>query len=311
MKIIFFGTPDFVLPVLKILRQHYEVAAVITNPDQKSGRKQIPVKTPVKIRAEENNIQVFTPKNLDEQFETNIASLAPNLFVVAAYGKIIPETMLQIPKWGAINIHPSKLPKYRGPSPLQSLILDGENHSNISFIQMDAKMDHGPILSTLPFIIKNNDTFKTLAIRVFQEAAEMLPTVIDKYIKGGISPVPQDDSQSTYCQRISRQSGYIDLSNPPEKDIFNRMIRAYYPWPGVWTRLRGLVSSSTHRSGGFGEQAAEKIIKFFPSVSHPERGKGSQKFLLQMEGKNIVSYPTFVSGYPGIKPLLDPLISEE
>jgi methionyl-tRNA formyltransferase len=283
MNIIFFGTPQEVVPVLENLFKHFDVIAVITTPDQKAGRKQLLTPTPVKIFAQTHNITVLQPEN-NNSLHSLISNLKSDLLIVAAYGKLIPNDVLKLPTHGAINIHPSLLPKYRGPTPIQTALLNGDNTSGITFIKMDEQMDHGPILHQIPFTLEETDTFGWLMQSKFAQAAQILPHVIENYISGKLKPILQDDSQATYTKIITKQDGYIDLSNPPDPEQLDNMIRAYYPWPTVWTKIR--------------IKNQELRIKFLP------------KQQLQLEGKNPVALKDFLNGYPEIKEKIEKLFDE-
>lgn len=268
LKIIFFGTPDFVIPILETLNNQFDLIAVVSTPDASAGRKQIMTPSPVALEAEKAGINILKPSQFSDSLITGLTDLSPDLFIVASYGKIVPQTVLNIPRLGSINIHPSKLPKYRGPSPIQSQILDGVTDSGVTFILMDAQIDHGPILKTVPFQIKPEDTFRSLHYSMFESSARELPAVIVKYASGEIKPEPQDHGQAAFCTHITRTDGYFDIDNPPSPDRLDRMIRAYYPWPTAWTRWNG------------------KVIKFLPDSK------------IQIEGKNPVNIKEFLNGYP-------------
>lgn len=194
-----------------------------------------------------------------------------DLIVVASYGKILSAEILKAPKYGAINIHPSSLPKYRGPSPIQTQILDGVKESAVTFIKMDEEVDHGPVLKKIPFEILEDDTFQSLAEKAFILASENVVNVIEGYVNKQIDPVPQDHSQATFTKIIKKEDGFINLDNVPSSEVLGKMIRAYYPWPGVWTKFK--INSR------------EKIVKLLP-------GK-----MIQVEGKNPMSYADFINGY--------------
>lgn len=268
LKIVFFGTPSFVIPVLESINQKFNLIGVVTTPDALVGRKQILTASPIAQKAEELNIPVIKPQQYNNLTIEQLKMLQPDLFIVASYGKIIPQSILDIPKLGSINIHPSKLPLYRGASPIQSQILDGVADSGISFILMDAEMDHGPIIQLSAFSFQPSDTFQSLHYNMFKKAAEELPTIIEKFVSGEIKPQAQDHTKATFCGHITRESGYFDIENPPSKEKIDRMIRAYHPWPSAWTRWNG------------------KIVKFLPE------GK------MQMEGKNPVTKKEFLNGFP-------------
>lgn len=284
MKIIFFGTPDFVISVLKKLIDNFTVVGVVTAPDTIQGRKKLLTPSPIKQFTLENNpaIPILAPEQFNNVAIQQLSELQPDLFVVAAYGKIIPQSILEIPKNGALNIHPSLLPKYRGPSPIQTALLNGDQVSGVSIIQMDAKMDHGSILNQWKIPLQPNDTFQSLHFSMFQDAADKLPQIIEDYSEHKIQVKPQDESQVTFCQIITRESGYFDSTTPPDPQTLDRMIRAYYPWPTAWTRVKL-------------KNGEEKIMKLFPE------GK------IQMEGKNIVTMKEFLNGYPELKQLLEQL----
>jgi len=221
-----------------------------------------------------------------------------DLGVVAAYGKILTKDELETPKFGCINVHPSLLPKDRGPSPIQQAILNGDKVSGITIIKMDDRVDHGPIIYQESLGLSDIDNFDTLSKKMFQRSAEILPKIIKDFSTGRMKTIPQNHNQATYCDKLTRESGYFAIDHPPSPDKLDKMIRAYYPWPGVWTKWQG------------------KIVKFLPSSSHPERSEGSltnvssnelrdsslvaqnDKFLLQMEGKKPVSKKDFLNGYP-------------
>lgn len=284
MKIIFFGTPDFVVPVLNSLSTSFDVVGVVTTPDTREGRKKILTPSPVKkaYLAKNPDGTVLTPQQLNNEILQELQSLNPDLFVVAAYGKIIPQSILDIPAYGSINIHPSLLPKYRGPSPIQSAILDGEKITGVSIILMDSQMDHGPLLSQWEHPISDHDTFASLHHILFQQAAEKLPNVIKEFIQNKLTPHTQDESQATYCQKIEKEDGHIELNAPPPPDRLDRMIRAFYPWPTVSTKI-------TLKNG---EQKTMKLL--------PEKK-------IQIEGKNVMSIKDFLNGYPTLKETINRL----
>ena len=216
-----------------------------------------------------------------------------DLIVVAAFGKILSKEVLDAPKYGSINIHPSLLPKYRGPSPIQAAILNGDKISGITIIKMDEEMDHGPVIYQESLDLSDKDNFDILSKKMFLRASEVLPQIIEDFVQGEIKPKEQNSTSATYCKLLTRESGYFDIDHPPSSEILNRMIRAYYPWPGTWTRW----SPSRYPDPAQPEKDL-KIVKFLPSISHPELDSGSIKFLIQMEGKKAISLRDFLNGYP-------------
>lgn len=233
-SILFFGTSGFAVPVLEaLIRNGYALAGVVTNQDEPAGRKRVLTPPPVKVCAARHGIPVFQPEKLNpENFAREIP--AANLFVVAAYGKIIPQAILDIPKYGALNIHPSLLPRWRGPSPIQHTILAGDPKTGVSIIKIDAQMDHGPIVAqtSIKYPVSSIQ-YQELHDRLANLGADLLIRIVPKWIAGAITPTPQDDTKATYCKLLTKNDGRIDWIKPAE-DI-ERAIRAYRPWPGTWT----------------------------------------------------------------------------
>ncbi|CAN5204611.1 methionyl-tRNA formyltransferase [soil metagenome] len=293
-KIVFWGTPSFVVPVLETLTKHFTVVGVVTTPDEKIGRHHLLTPTPVKQYCIDTSLQIpiFTPNTIQELNDVakeHLTSLKPDLFVVAAYGKIIPDAIINLPRLGSINIHPSRLPDYKGPSPLQETILSGDSETAVTIIQMDADVDHGPILSVKPLAISQSDTFLTLATKAFQLGAKMLPETIEQLHKGEIIPQEQDHNKATFTSHITKQDGFFDSTQPPTPAQLDRMIRAYYPWPTAWTRLHLSSSGSTQ----------EKILKFLPGN------------MLQVEGGRPMSLKDFTNGHPDMRALISSLILQQ
>ena len=199
---------------------------------------------------------------------------------VASYGHILSKEELNYPKFGCINIHPSLLPKYRGPSPIQSAILNGDNQTGVTIIKMDEEIDHGPIIYQETIELSSIDNFDILSKKMFQHSADILPKIIEDFVEGKITPIPQEHDKATYSGKLTRERSYFDINNPPSAEVLDRMIRAYYPWPGVWTLWNN------------------KIVKFLPSTSHPELDSGSIKYVVQMESKKPISFKDFLNGYP-------------
>lgn len=270
-KVVFLGTPSYVDPIIEKLEANFDL-----------------IKT---IRSTDVDLSVLKDLN-------------PDVIIVASFGKIIPQSVLDIPKLGTINIHPSALPEYRGPSPIQYQLLDGISQSAITFILMDAEMDHGPILRQIPFEIKSNETFESLVIKMFGESANYISEVINNLIEDTSTPVQQNHDEATFTKMIKKDSGYFEIDNPPDKEKFEKMIRAYHPWPGVWTIWR--------QSQGESVKGKEKIIKFIPQsvIARPQSDEAISKnnFLIQMEGKKATTIKDFLNGYSNF-PLRDYLNS--
>ncbi len=256
LRIVYFGTPGFVLPVIKALQNNFELAGIVTTKNP----------SPTKDYANEQNIPVLDPEKLDEQFIEDLKALNPDLIVVGAYGKIIPQEVLDIPKHGSLNVHPSLLPKYRGASPIQSALLNGDKETGVSIMVMDEKMDHGPVINTSVISISEEDNNLTLSNKLFETAAKQLIKLIPDFVLGKVKGQVQDHDKATFCKLIKKETGYFEIDTPPSN--LKNMARAYYPWPTAWTKWNG------------------KIIKFLPDN------------MIQMEGKKPTKLADFLRGYP-------------
>ncbi len=237
-KIIFFGTPKFSAIILqKLVDNNYKPSLVITAPDKPVGRDSKSTPTPVKIVAKNNSIPVKTYGSLKgrEDVEKEIKKHKPDLIIVAAYGKIIPQNILDIPKIYPINIHGSILPKLRGASPVQYAILEGLTETGVTLMIMNDKMDEGDILKIKKIPIELTDTSPDLFQKMADVSANFLIDSLPEIISGKIKPQPQDHTQSTYTKLINKQDGKFDFQNPPSN--LTNMIKAYFPWPGVFTEI--------------------------------------------------------------------------
>jgi len=232
-KIIFFGTSEFAVPSLRALIGDgvFEVAAVITRPDRPVGRKQIIAPPPVKAAAEEAGIKVYQPEKIKE-FLAEMKKIAPDAAVLASYGKIIPEEMLAIPRFGFVNVHASLLPAYRGASPIEAAILNGEKATGITIMKMDSGLDTGGILAQNSLKITTSDTAETLEKKLALTGAELLPETLKNYFSGELEAKPQDNSLASYAPALKKEDGRIDWNLPAEK--IERLTRAMNPRPGAF-----------------------------------------------------------------------------
>lgn len=237
IKIIFLGSSEFAVPALTALvRAGYRLAAVITPPDKPAGRRQELAVPPVKQAAQRRNLPVWQPKKISDT-EARLAALKPDILVVAAYGQIIPPRILTIPRRGCLNIHPSRLPRYRGASPIQAAILNGDKKTAVTLMLMDEQLDHGPIISQQTVDISPQDTGQSLTVKLARQAAHLLIETLPQYLDGKIKPVSQDDAQATHTKPLSRADGRINWRKSAEE--IARQVRAFYPWPGTWTEIDG------------------------------------------------------------------------
>ncbi|MFA6171851.1 MAG: methionyl-tRNA formyltransferase [Patescibacteria group bacterium] len=236
IKTVFAGTPDFAAPFLKALFQadNFEVAAVITQPDKPAGRRRELKKPPVKILAEELGLPVYQPEKISGASHL-IRGI--DLLVVAAYGQIIPKELLLLPKYGCVNVHASLLPKYRGASPIQAAILNGDSETGITIMKMGAGLDTGPILGQNIVSIEAAETTGTLFSKLVSAGLDVFVPILEKYVRGEIMPEAQDDRRASYVRTLKKSDGQIDWKKSAV-DI-ERMVRAYSPWPGAFTKADG------------------------------------------------------------------------
>jgi methionyl-tRNA formyltransferase len=276
MKIIFFGTPDYVLPVLEKLHKYYEIVAVVTQSPKPMGRKKILTYSSVDNWAYKHSLASSAGKTKIPKFYDFSNLPKADMGICAAFGMIIPKVVLNHFKYGILNIHPSLLPKYRGASPIQSAIVNGDTTTGVTIIKMDEKMDHGPILTSFKEEILPDDTFETLRIRLFERSVEVLLNLIPNFVKGKIHLKPQGENLATFCKIVSKQDGFINLEKDSPKSIEAKQ-RAYSPWPGIWTNLKN------------GKRL--KILK-----CHLEKDELILEEV-QLEGKGPVSWNQFKSAY--------------
>ncbi len=235
MKIVYFGTPEFSADFLRALIADAEidVVGVVTQTDELQGRKKVLTPPPTKAVAGEHNVPVFQPTKLkDATFFDALINLNADLFVVIAYGRIIPQAILDIPKLGCVNVHPSLLPKLRGPSPIISAIVNGEKETGVTIMQIDADMDHGPILAQTSFSIAPNETSASLTQKVVVHGVPLLINTLKRFFAGTVTPQEQNHPDATFCKMLSREDGHIDWSQSAE--AIDAKIRAYTPWPGTF-----------------------------------------------------------------------------
>lgn len=231
----FFGTPDYAVIVLEKLKARgFNIAFVATNPDRPQGRKMLLTPPPTKVWAEAHGVTVLQPETLkDPAFEEKLRTFSCDVFVVMAYGKIIPDSILNIPAHKTLNIHPSLLPKFRGPSPIEAAILADEKTTGVTIIRLDKEMDHGPIVAQKEYTAETwPPKAHELGTHLVTEGAELLISILPDWIAGKIQEKEQDHSQATYCKMIKKEDGLIDLSDDAYKNFLK--IRAYDGWPSAY-----------------------------------------------------------------------------
>lgn len=239
MRIVFMGTPDFAVPILKaLIESRHEVAAVYTKPDEPKGRSGRLTPSPVKEFALLHGIPVVTPKSLKKPERVEkLRSFSPDAIVVAAYGLILRKEVLELPKYGCINVHASLLPKYRGAAPIQWAILNGERFSGVTIMQMNEGLDTGDILKTVEIPLDEKETAGSLFDKLSVLGAEPLLQVLDEAEAGTLHPVPQTESPTEYAKMLTKEMGKLDFSESAV--VLERKIRGFSPWPSAYSTLNG------------------------------------------------------------------------
>ncbi len=232
MKIVFMGTPDYAVKTLeKLIEEGHEILAVFAQPDKPVGRKHILTPPPVKVCALQHNIPVYQPQTLkDAETVELIKSFEPDFIVVVAYGKILREEVLNIPKFACVNGHASLLPKYRGSAPIQWSIINGEKVTGITTMLMDKGIDTGDILEQAEVLIGEDETAEQLFERLSEISADLMVSTLQKLQKGEITPIKQDESKATYAPIIKKEMALLDFNNKTAKEICCA-VRGYYSWP--------------------------------------------------------------------------------
>jgi methionyl-tRNA formyltransferase len=305
MRIIFMGTPEPAVPTLKqLIEQGHEVLAVFTQPDRPVGRHQVLTPPPVKLLAEQHGMAVYQPEKIknNEEVRQVFQSLAPDLTVVVAYGRILPPWLLAIPKLGCVNVHFSLLPKYRGAAPVNWAIARGEPETGVTTMLMDEGMDTGPILLQRKCELGSDETAPELMERLALVGAELLSETLEGIQSGSVAPVPQDHSQATSAPMLKREDGLIDW-NLTAQEIRNRL-RGFQPWPGAWTMLKGTRLMIWRAEAEPGSSEAERHV--LPGTLSEMRkdafaigcGGGSQLIVkeVQLEGKKRLGAGEFLRG---------------
>lgn len=292
-KIVFFGTSELAIPSLENLKHdnRFDVVGVVTQPDKPVGRKAVMTPPQVKIAAQALGItEIRQPETLkDEAFRAWIEALAPtcDAFVIVAYGRILPQWLLDLPKQGIVNLHPSLLPRWRGPSPIQAAIAAGDTMTGVSIMKIDAGMDHGPLLAQVEEPILPTDTGKALHDRLATLGGNILPGILADYLAGTIEPQEQDHSQATVCKILSRDDGKLDTLKTAQELV--RLVRAYQPWPGTWTEYEG------KRLKIISARIIPKILSDVPCLECTD-GTVLELTTVQPEGKKQMSGQEYLRG---------------
>lgn len=298
IKTLFFSSSEISLELLKALSadNRFRILGLVCKPDKEAGRNLNVKEGVLKQFALCNKIPVFQPDNLEtESIFENFKKLGADIFLTFAYGKILSEKYLSLPKLFPINIHASILPKYRGASPIQSAILNGESETGISIMKMEKKMDTGPVFSIIKIKIEPNHTALDLFKLIAKDSAVLLPdllaTLNDKTVFN-----PQEDSNASYCSKLEKNDGFLNFNHSTEQIL--RMFRAYYPWPSIWTNYMGKrlklleIQGSTYK-------LQSGVVSFTDGNLYIGTSDASIRVIkLQVESKQAVSADAFINGHP-------------
>ena len=317
LRIIYMGTPQFAVPALEtlivgskpglVLQEGYEIVTVITRPDKPSGRGKEVVYSPVKQLALSQEIPVWQPGSLKRQENIEmLAAYQSDLFIVAAFGQILPQAVLDLPRYGTLNIHASLLPKYRGVSPISEAILQGDTETGVTIMLIDAGVDTGPILLQRAIPIAEDDTTGSLTLKLAALGASALLEALPLWVQGKITPQPQDERFASHTHRLHKEDGKIDWNRPA--DVLARTVRAFTPWPGAYTnwgnKILKIISAHTIQSDPGSEARAGAVSLRKENGLQTlivATGKGLLILeKLQLEGKKVTSADEFLRGYSHI-----------
>ena len=301
MRIVFMGTPEFAVPPLEALVSNgYEVVAVYTQPDKASGRGLTVEESPVKKAALKLNLNVLQPANLKSaETRAHLAELKPDAIVVAAFGQILPQSVLEIPPFGCINIHPSLLPRFRGVAPVPAAILNGDAFTGVSIMLMDKGVDTGPVLTRAQISVSPQDTTDLLMEKLSLIGAQLLLDTLPRWFRKEIAPQPQNDTNATYTKMLTKEAGEIDWKLPA-LEIWRR-VRAYQPWPGCYTRWQGkqlkILEAVALVREGIAETGKVVAVKEGSPAFGVVSGDGILGVVkVQLEGKKAMTSEEFLRG---------------
>ncbi len=302
MKIVYMGTPDFaVLPLRAMKEAGYEVAAVVTQPDKPKGRGKTMLPTPVKEEAVSLGIPVHQPAKVrDPEFQETLKGIAPDLIVVAAFGQIIPKTILTLPRFGCINIHASLLPKYRGAAPIQQAVIDGEKESGVTIQKMGEGLDTGDMISKEVVVLSKEETGGSLFDKLSKAGADLLVKTLPSIFDGtAVYEKQPEESPTPYAAMITKQMGLLDFTKSAE--VLERLVRGLNPWPSAYTFLNGKTLKVWKSSVGEekGSALPGTVVKTDRRGIHVAC---CEKTLIleeiQLEGKKRMDADAFLRGYP-------------
>lgn len=301
MKIVFMGTPDFAVGTLKALIQAgHEITLVVSQPDKPKGRGHELVPTPVKAVALEHNLRIYQPEKLrGEIAEEMIRSTEADVIVVAAFGQLIPKSILEMKRYGCINVHGSLLPKYRGAAPIQWAVIDGEKESGITIMQMDSGLDTGDMLLKAAIPLFPKETGGSLFDKLSALGASLCVEALEKLEAGSLKPEKQGESPTPYAKMLTKEMGELDWSRPAIE--LERLIRGLNPWPSAYTKLSGKTLKIWDADVCEEEEAGSvcgEIVRVSKETFYVSCGQGVLKINeLQLQGKKRMDTAAFLRGY--------------
>lgn len=296
IRVVFMGSPEFALPALEALEENFQVVGVVTQPDRPAGRGRDLTPPPVKILAQDLGLAVIQPATLRKPMAVEqIQEWHPDVIVVAAFGQILRPNVLRLPAHGCLNVHASLLPRWRGAAPIQAAILHGDEETGVTIMKMDPGLDTGPILAQRTTPIRADDTAGTLSPRLAELGAALLVETLPLYLRGQITPKPQDDSRATYAPMLKKSDGELDFDQPAE--ALARQVRAYNPWPGTFFFWQG-QRIKVHRAHAIQAKGPKPGTT---TIHNDQPAVGTAEGLLildelQPSGKRSMSGDTFLHG---------------
>jgi methionyl-tRNA formyltransferase len=305
MRLVFCGTPQFAVPTLeRLVESGHSVSLVVTQPDRPRGRGMEVAVSPVKDAAARLEIAVVQPASVknNAEFRDQLATIGPDAIIVVGYGRIIPQWMIDLPRFGNLNLHASLLPKYRGAAPIQWAIANGESVTGVTTMRIDAGLDTGDVLMQREIAIGSDDTAVTLAPRLASFGAELTLETLRGLENGEVRPTPQDDSGATLAPILKKEDGRMDFSRTAG-DLFNRL-RGFQPWPGAFTSLKGKMLQ-VHRARPVqytrklmpGQIAVDRTRLFVGCGTDKDTDTALELIDIQLEGKRRMTAQEFINGY--------------
>jgi methionyl-tRNA formyltransferase len=295
------GTPEFAVPALEaLIGNRYEVTAVYTQPDKAVGRGRVVEESPVKKAARQHHLTVLQPENFKSaETRKQLTQLKPDVIIVAAYGQILPLSVLDIPVFGCLNIHPSLLPEYRGVSPVPAAILNGDEYTGVSIMLLDKGVDTGPVLTMVHVPVLPQDTTGSLLEKLSHTSAQLLLDTLPGWFRKEIKPQPQNNAEASYTKMLTKETGEIDWKLPAVR--IWRQVRAYQPWPGCYTRWQGkqlkIVEAAPLAGEGTKETGLVVVVKEGAAAFGVTTGDGILGVIkVQLEGKKVVTSKEFLNG---------------